>query len=238
MTAENLRLIIKIYLLGILIFFISCKEENDKIVKSKGELLQEADSLFHSGKLEEATKKYKQILKQEGKNKRIFYRLASSFSLLQKEDTALYYLKSATELDSSFYYISDPYYYNLLDTQTWDNLLDDLISRNTEVNLNNTKPSLIKNLIILEIKDQAFYYEIDNFPNKGFYETKKDSLTRENIKELEDIIQKNGWPKLSEVGEICSRSAFLVLQHSDLDMQLKYAHLLEELPQNPKTPMM
>ena len=218
----------KIYLFALLLFLITCKEETNKM-KSEKELLQQADSLFHSGKLEDATKEYKEILKQGAKNKRILYRLASSYSLLQKEETAFYYLKSATELDSSLYYISDPYYYNLLGTQTWDNLLDDLISRNTDVDLSDTKSSLIKELINLGIKDQAFYYEIDNFPNKGFYETKKDSLTRENIKELEDIIQKNGWPKLSEVGEICSRSAFLVLQHSDLDMQLKYANLLAEL---------
>ena len=218
----------KIYLFALLLFLITCKEETNKM-KSEKELLQQADSLFHSGKLEDATKKYKEILKQGAKNKRILYRLASSYSLLRKDDTAFYYLKSATELDSTFYYISEPYYYNLLGTQNWENLLDDLIARNKEINLKNVSPPILKELISLKIKDQALYYEIDNFQNNGYYERKKDSLNRENSKELEKFIQKNGWPKLSEVGEICSRSAFLVLQHSDLDMQLKYANLLAEL---------
>ena len=58
MATQNLRLIGKIYLLGMLVFLICCQGETHKILKSEKERLQKAYSLFNTGKLEDAAKKY------------------------------------------------------------------------------------------------------------------------------------------------------------------------------------
>lgn len=50
----------------------------------------------------------------------------------------------------------------------------------------------------------------------------------ENIKTLEAIIEKHGWPKSSEVGNKAASAAFLIIQHSDLEYQKKYLLLLKQ----------
>ena len=47
-------------------------------------------------------------------------------------------------------------------------------------------------------------------------------LDGSNQKRVAEIIDAHGWPKQSEVGLIASQAAFLVVQHADLEYQLKY----------------
>lgn len=50
----------------------------------------------------------------------------------------------------------------------------------------------------------------------------------ENIRKLEEIIEKHGWPKRSEVGPKAASAAFLIVQHSDLEYQKKYLPFLKK----------
>ena len=51
---------------------------------------------------------------------------------------------------------------------------------------------------------------------------------RANQQRVTAIVDKYGWPKNSQVGQLAAMAAFLVVQHASLDVQLRYvAHLRE-----------
>lgn len=56
---------------------------------------------------------------------------------------------------------------------------------------------------------------------------KQHKVDKKNIKRLAQIIDKYGWPSRSMVGKEGSLTAFLVIQHADLEYQKKYFPLLK-----------
>jgi hypothetical protein len=57
---------------------------------------------------------------------------------------------------------------------------------------------------------------------------KQDAIDKKNMKRLEEIIQKYGWPTIRMVGAEASETAFLIVQHADLASQKKYFPLLKQ----------
>jgi hypothetical protein len=57
---------------------------------------------------------------------------------------------------------------------------------------------------------------------------KQERLDKRNIKRLVQIIDKYGWPGRSLVGREASLTAFLIIQHADLEDQKKYFPMLKE----------
>jgi hypothetical protein len=56
---------------------------------------------------------------------------------------------------------------------------------------------------------------------------KQDKIDKRNIKRLEEIIARYGWPTISMGGKEASESAFLIVQHADLVYQKKYFPMLK-----------
>jgi hypothetical protein len=56
---------------------------------------------------------------------------------------------------------------------------------------------------------------------------KQNKIDKRNMKRLEEIIGRYGWPTKSMVGKEASESAFLIVQHADLVSQKKYFPLLK-----------
>ena len=56
---------------------------------------------------------------------------------------------------------------------------------------------------------------------------KQNRIDKRNVKRLEEIIARHGWPTKSMVGEEASEAAFLIIQHADLVYQKKYFPLLK-----------
>lgn len=56
---------------------------------------------------------------------------------------------------------------------------------------------------------------------------KQDTIDKKNLKRLEEIIERHGWPTKSMVGAEASENAFLIIQHADLTRQKKYFPLLK-----------
>jgi hypothetical protein len=54
---------------------------------------------------------------------------------------------------------------------------------------------------------------------------KKDSI---NLVEIEKILNKHGWLGADVIGEQGNKTLFLVIQHSDLETQLKYLPMMRE----------
>ena len=57
----------------------------------------------------------------------------------------------------------------------------------------------------------------------------KSNITPQNQKDLEALIAKKGWPKISNVGSSAASSAFLIIQHADLAKQKKYLPIIKKL---------
>ncbi len=56
---------------------------------------------------------------------------------------------------------------------------------------------------------------------------KQDKIDKRNMKRLEEIIARHGWPTKSMVGKEASEWAFFIVQHADLAQQKKYFPLLK-----------
>ena len=59
-----------------------------------------------------------------------------------------------------------------------------------------------------------------------------DSVDKENTKFMKETIKKTGWPKISDVGKEAANTAWLLVQHADLNptFQKKCLKLIEALP--------
>ena len=58
----------------------------------------------------------------------------------------------------------------------------------------------------------------------------RDVLTADsvNLVRFEALVEANGWPKASEVGAWAASAGFLVIQHADLETQLRYEPMLRD----------
>lgn len=59
-------------------------------------------------------------------------------------------------------------------------------------------------------------------------EHKQSEIDQKNLKRLEEIVAKIGWPGKSLVGNEANVAAFLIIQHSELPTQEKYLPMLKE----------
>ena len=65
----------------------------------------------------------------------------------------------------------------------------------------------------------------EEFITNVLLEDKTDSL---NLIEVEKIIEERGWPGVDVIGKQGNHTLFLVIQHSDLEAQLKYLPMMRE----------
>ncbi len=88
----------------------------------------------------------------------------------------------------------------------------------------------------MKIKDQAFYYHI-NIADKlvgrespiidALWEL-KEKLNQKNLSRIIELIDANGWPKKSIIKGSAASTVFLIIQHSDIEVQKKYLPLMKE----------
>jgi hypothetical protein len=75
--------------------------------------------------------------------------------------------------------------------------------------------------------------QLDRFSpiNRALWDLKA-KLNEENLSRLEEIIAENGWPKISEVKGSAAQAAFLIVQHSSIEVQEKYLPIMKEAAEN------
>lgn len=182
-----------------------------------------ADSLYRLGNLKEAIKMYRTNY-NKCNNEETAYSLAYCYAITQNRDSSFYYLNKAVKCDSSVYRLFKGALYYLINDPRWDSIVNLQINKYEAKFGHLSNKSLTKQLLQIGLKDQAYYYQIFNFPDSAnYYWTKKIAINKDNLKKVEDIIKTYGWPKKSEVGVDASPSVFIVLQHSNnLDLMKKY----------------
>jgi len=225
--------IIKISLSCFIILFSSCVigQSLDSVQSNTSNtraFAMKVDSLRKSGNLKLLIDECLLALKSDSCNPKVYYYLASTYSLVGNSDSAFIFLKKTITLDSSINYLTNPDFYSLINTIVWDSIQTIKVKHYSENGRKVKNIDLAKQLWKIKLMDQAFYYHSQIYPEKKeYYWEIKDSLNAANLKQIVAILDAYGWPKISLVGEEASSAVFLVIQHSDLSIQEKYLPHME-----------
>ena len=192
------------------------------------------DVLLLAGNYREAVGAYRQLLKEGETDRTVPYNMACAYAALGNRDSAFFFLPMALEYDSSIYVLTDPDFVNLLTDPRWKEIEDRQMRLQRMKGERYREPGLSKELWRMGIRDQAYYSQIKHAENEyGMKSPVKDSLwglkkqlNEENLQRLEQIIEDYGWPGISLVGSRAANTAFLIVQHSDLETQKKYKPML------------
>lgn len=197
-----------------------------------------ADSLREAGDLKGAIEEFRKIYGANPKNENNLYNFACALAITNQIDSCFKYLNIAIELDTSTSALTDPDFISIKDDKRWLELENRVVSM-LNIKFNNPYKDVdyAKKLWRMQAKDQAYYSEIEIAKKKtGNNSTVVRALWRlkniyndENQKELEQIIEQKGWPKISSVGGRAAGAAFLIIQHSDIEKQKKYLPTIEKL---------
>jgi len=132
----------------------------------------------------------------------------------------------------------NPNFLQARENKGWNEFEDKLI-QGLMKKLNNPYKDIeyAKKLWKMRTLDQAYYSDMEIVKNKiGANSTVmkalfdlKDGINKNNVKELEELIESKGWPRKSQVGESASSSAFLIIQHSTLELRKKYLPIIKQL---------
>jgi hypothetical protein len=196
------------------------------------------DTLMNNGDVREAIIEYQKAYYKTPKNPETSYNLACAFSLNRQTDSAIKYLYVNIALDTTVYPLTNPDFLQARENKGWNEFEDKLI-QGLMKKLNNPYKDIeyAKKLWKMRTLDQAYYSDMEIVKNKiGVNSTVmkalfdlKDRINKNNVKELEELIESKGWPRKSQVGESASSSAFLIIQHSTLELRKKYLPIIKQL---------
>lgn len=148
-----------------------------------------------------------------------YYSLAKFYSAKGQNDSACFFLSIILDRPSSnIDLISlDIDFEKLKNDPCWINIVQKIDSIFLSNNPGIRNKDLAIELYHIYLRDQQFR----SLDNKGISKTTEETDSI-NLKRLEEIIFAFGWPTFSLVGETAAKGAFLVIQHSNLQVQQKY----------------
>jgi hypothetical protein len=222
---------IKILLL--IYFFVFVKY----VYAQEKEAIALGDTLIKNGDVVSAIEEYKKAFIINPKNPETAYSLAAALSVNRQTDSALKYLYVYISLDTTVYPCVDPDFLHARENEGWDEFENKLMQGITvKSGKSFNDPDYTKKLWKMQSLDQAYYKEIETTERKfGIFSTVetalwdlKERINKQNVNDLEKLIVEKGWPKKSIVGD-ASGSAFLIIQHSTLELQKKYLPEIKKL---------
>lgn len=201
-------------------------------------LTSEADSLRQEGDLRAALDAYKRMYLKDCSNETNIYNYACALSLDRQNDSAFKYLNLSIDLYTSENCLTDPDFLPLRKDNRWSSFENKVIKL---IEAQSQKPykdiDYAKHLWLMNAIDQKHYFDIHVAERKiGMHSTvviamweMKEELNKQNQTELIELIDKKGWPKISEVGARAAAAAFLIIQHASTELQKKYLPIIENL---------
>lgn len=200
--------------------------------------LTKADSLYRSGEVMAAIEEHQRTFVRDSSDYFNIYNLACIYAEMRKPDSAFKYLYIAAKLNSVELPLSDPDFIPLYKDKRWREFENQLISL-IQSKYDNPISDIVyaKKLWQMHAFDQAHYRDIATAEQKinryspivyvlwGI----KEQYNEQNQKDLEALVVKKGWPKISQVGNSAASAAFLVIQHADLAKQKKYLPIIKKL---------
>lgn len=196
------------------------------------------DKLIEKGDVKGAIAAYRKEFKKNPV--RTAYNFACAFARNNQPDSAFKYLNYEIQHDSGYAHLclTDPDFISLRRDKRWDSLrVSVLLIVKIKHGGELKNIALAAKLWDMMAWDQAYYNEIFfaekelgmNSPVVSALWELKERINIENQRTLDSIINVNGWPKISDVGHMGSTTAFLIVQHSTLELQEKYLPTIKSL---------
>ena len=196
-----------ITIIGLLAFNLTFGQNQEKYT----EFVKEASNLYDSKEYKKSAKKYKEAFDQiDGKaypNDR--YNAACSYALAEDTENSFYHLfRLANDSDYKNYgHITTDSDLNILHKdKRWNELIAIVKSNKEEAEKDLDKP-LVATLDSIHQEDQKY---------------------RQQINEIEKILDERGWLGTNIIGAQGNSTLFLVIQHSGIETQLKYLPMMRE----------
>lgn len=147
------------------------------------------------------------------------YNLAICYMAKNNIDSTCFYLVRSIKSNPDYnrFILSDSDFKSLYSLPCWKIITDKIDSVFLTKAPNITKTELAIELFHIFVKDQyARGYGVKYFDRSTI---NTDSI---NLVRIEEIIKEHGWPTYSMVGKVAADGAFMVIQHSDTQIQKKY----------------
>ena len=195
-----------------------------------------ADSLRFEGELDQAVTAYRDVLRHHPDDGQALYALASTYALQpHRLDSAFHYLTRALAFDSTMRPLWDADLFFMQDDARWAEIeaaqLDKLALQVGE----GFDRAYAGALLRIRMKEHAYRYHMMLSMRKlGRQSPVVTALANAmgdhhagNMTHLEALIEDNGWPALSQVGEEAAYTAGNVINHADLETRRHYLPVLE-----------
>lgn len=209
-------------------------------------LVQIGDSLYQTKDYLLSAKKYSEAFKANDwkGNSNDRYNAACSWALAGVPDSAFYQLdRIATKANyiNLNHITTDSDLNSLHNDKRWLDLIT-IIKQNKEKEEAHLDKTLVSILDTVYINDQKYRQQINAIESKYGWQSKEmqdhwmiirhhDSI---NLIKVTNILDKHGWLGSDVVGRQGSSALFLVIQHSDLEVQKKYLPMMRDAVKNKK----
>ncbi len=224
--------------IGLLMFNISFGQNQEKYP----EFVKEAWKLYESKEYKKSADKYNEAFDQiDGKaypNDR--YNAACSYALAKDIENSFCHLfrlaeNPITKYKNYGHITTDTDLDILHKDKRWDKLIKIVKSNEEEAEKDLDKP-LVAILDSIYTEDQTYRHQIDKVEEKFGRDSEemkvhwklineKDSI---NLIKVKKILDERGWLGAEMIGRQGNSTLFLVIQHSDLETQLKYLPMMRE----------
>lgn len=196
-----------------------------------------ADSLKNAGDIKGAVEAYKKAYSLHRGDYNVAYDYACALSLDRQIDSSFKLLYIALSIEPSISVLTDPDLLPLHEDSRWKDFENNVISAvKIRTGVEFRDEEYAKTLCRLLCMDQYCFYETAIAVSKlgpgspVVYALRRlqGMINEKNVRDLENLLSRKGWPKRSEVGQEASRAAFFVLQHSNAVAQEKYITMFEK----------
>ena len=204
-----------------------------------------ADSLKEAGNIPAAIHAYKILYSKNPQDYRNTYNYACALSINRQIDSSYKYLTLAVNQDATISPLIDPDFLSLRRDQRWQEF-EDIVIEMLNLKLNNAikDKEYAKALWKMRAYDQALFTEVGIAGrNLGFKSSVVEalwlskSIIQENSqKELDELIELKGWPRVKDVGSEAAMAAYLTIMHSDAKLQKKYIPSIKKICEDNELP--
>lgn len=209
------------------------------------DLAKQADSLYKAKNYLESAVKYNQAF--EANERKAFpndrYNAACSWALANGSDSAFYHLfrlaESKVKYQNYKHISTDADLKSLYTDSRWEKLLAIVKHNKDEAEKDFDKP-LVELLDSVINEDQKYRMQIDDTIKKyGNGSTEVNEFWKKihvvdsvNLIIISKILDERGWLGSNVIGKSGNSTLFLVIQHSDLETQVKYLPMMREAVKN------
>lgn len=202
-----------------------------------------ADSTGRAGNVDEAIAAWK-LDYPISLNPDVAYTIAALYALKEEPDSAFWWLNVALEKDSSTHVLIDGDFIFLSTDAKWTDIESKQVAKSEAQQGKYPNLELSKTLWKLQMKDQAYTSQWSqarrklgqDHPVTKAVQVLITQRRAENGQEVAKIIDANGWPKISEVGESVATSVFYIVQHGEASLRKQYVTKLKEACERKEAP--